>query len=105
MTGALQKNPDFKPTFGLHAKSMIIDGKTAIIGTFNLDPRSTHLNTECITVVQHQILTHKMQQRFDNEFLPENSWHITNDWNPDHTVKLKKRVGTFVRKVVPKSIL
>jgi cardiolipin synthase C len=105
MTGALQKNPDFKPTFGLHAKSMIIDGKTAIIGTFNLDPRSTHLNTECITVVQHQTLTHKMQQRFDNEFLPENSWHITNDWNPDHTVKLKKRVGTFVRKVVPKSIL
>jgi cardiolipin synthase C len=105
MTGALQKNPDFKPTFGLHAKSMIIDGKTAIIGTFNLDPRSTHLNTECITVVQHQTLTHKMQQRFDNEFLPENSWHITHDWNPDHTVKLKKRVGTFVRKVVPKSIL
>ncbi len=105
LTGALRNNPDFKPIFGLHAKSMIIDGKTAVIGTFNLDPRSSHLNTECITVVHHQSLTGTMQQRFNDEFLPENAWGITREWNPDHLVKMKKRVGTFVRKVVPKSIL
>ncbi|MFL5753238.1 MAG: phospholipase D family protein, partial [Bacteroidia bacterium] len=40
MTGALQKKLDYTPVFGLHAKSMVIDGKITVIGTFNLDPRS-----------------------------------------------------------------
>ena len=39
MTGELQKKLDFTPIFGLHAKSMVIDGKVTVIGTFNLDPR------------------------------------------------------------------
>ncbi|MEQ1666491.1 MAG: phospholipase D family protein, partial [Bdellovibrionales bacterium] len=45
MTGALQKTVDFKPIFGLHAKSMVIDGNITVVGTFNLDPRSANLNT------------------------------------------------------------
>ncbi len=51
MTGELQASLDDKPTFGLHAKSMVIDGVTAVVGTFNLDPRSANLNTECFVVV------------------------------------------------------
>jgi phosphatidylserine/phosphatidylglycerophosphate/cardiolipin synthase-like enzyme len=105
MTGALREKPDFQPIFGLHAKSMIIDDKTAIIGTFNLDPRSTHLNTECFVVVNNKALTHKMKTRFDDEFKPENAWQTTTKWNPDGEVSLTKRAGTYIRKVVPKSIL
>ena len=37
MTGALQKKMNYTPTFGLHAKSMVIDNEIAVIGTFNLD--------------------------------------------------------------------
>ena len=33
------------PIFSLHAKTMVIDGKSAYIGSFNLDPRSENLNT------------------------------------------------------------
>jgi len=105
MTGALQKKLDFAPIFGLHSKSMIIDGHITVIGTFNLDPRSAHLNTECITVVYNKNLTDSVAKGFEEEFLPENAWETTKDWNPDSKVSLKKRAGTFVRKVVPKSIL
>jgi len=45
MTGALQQKINYTPVFGLHAKSMVIDKQIAVIGTFNLDPRSANLNT------------------------------------------------------------
>jgi len=51
MTGALQKNLHHTPIFGLHAKSMVIDDNITVIGTFNLDPRSANLNTECFTII------------------------------------------------------
>ncbi len=34
---------DKSPVFAIHAKSMVIDGTTLFIGTFNLDPRSANL--------------------------------------------------------------
>ena len=51
MNNELQQKLDYAPTFGLHAKSMIIDNKITVIGTFNLDPRSANLNTECISIL------------------------------------------------------
>ncbi len=48
MTGDLQVTLDYAPIFGLHAKSMVVDKNITVIGTFNLDPRSANLNTECI---------------------------------------------------------
>ena len=53
MTGALQATLDYAPTFGLHAKSMVVDDHIAVIGTFNLDPRSANLNTECFAVIRN----------------------------------------------------
>ncbi len=105
MTGALKEKPDFQPIFGLHAKSMIIDRKTTVIGTFNLDPRSTHLNTECMVVIHNQRLTDGVRKGFEDEFQPENAWQVTETWNPDQMVGKTKRIKTYIRKVVPKSVL
>ncbi len=52
MSGTLQEQLDFTPIFGLHAKSMVVDERIAVIGTFNLDPRSANLNTECFAVIR-----------------------------------------------------
>ena len=41
-----------KASFGLHAKSMVVDGEALVIGTFNLDPRSANLNTEGIAILR-----------------------------------------------------
>jgi phosphatidylserine/phosphatidylglycerophosphate/cardiolipin synthase-like enzyme len=105
MTGALQKELDFAPIFGLHSKSMVVDGKTTVIGTFNLDPRSANLNTECLAIIHSASITQRVLQGMEIEFSPENSWETTLDFNPDSKVGSKKRIKAWTRKIVPKGIL
>ncbi|MFL5728578.1 MAG: phospholipase D-like domain-containing protein [Cytophagaceae bacterium] len=105
MAGGLQEKLDYAPVFGLHAKSMVIDGKIAVIGTFNLDPRSANLNSECVTVIYSEKLAAGVLKGMEEEFKPGNSWQTTSEFNPDSEAKLKKRVKTFTRRAVPKSIL
>lgn len=38
---------EYKPGF-IHAKTLVVDGNTSIVGTANMDFRSMHLNFECI---------------------------------------------------------
>lgn len=105
MTGALQEKLDYTPVFGLHAKSMVVDGRITVIGTFNLDPRSANLNSECITVIHSAKIASGVLKGMEEEFKPENSWETTLESNPDKEAGKLKRAGTFVRKVVPKKIL
>jgi phosphatidylserine/phosphatidylglycerophosphate/cardiolipin synthase-like enzyme len=105
MTGALQSEIDFTPVFGLHAKSMVIDGKITVIGTFNLDPRSANLNTECMAIIHSESVSAAVFEGMEVEFKPENSWETTSTFNPDAYVDVKKRVKAWTRKVVPKHIL
>ncbi len=105
MTGEVQKELDYKPIFGLHAKSMVIDGKTAVVGTFNLDPRSANLNTECLVIVRNKQVAQGVLQGMEIEFLPENSWETTLKNNPDNKVGYKKRLKSFSRRLVPVDIL
>lgn len=105
MTSELQIKLDYKPVFGLHAKSMVIDNKTTVIGTFNLDPRSANLNTECIVVVESEKISNGVSKGMEIEFQPENSWETTLDYNPDSEVSNYKRLKTWTRKVIPKEIL
>ncbi|GAB5475152.1 MAG: phospholipase D family protein [Maribacter sp.] len=105
MTGELQEAIDYAPIFGLHAKSMIIDDTITVIGTFNLDPRSANLNTECITIVYSDQVAKNVKIGFEEEFKPENAWETTLEFNPDSEVDTFKRVKTWTRKVLPKNIL
>jgi putative cardiolipin synthase len=84
---------------------MVIDGKIAVIGTFNLDPRSANLNTECIAVIHSENVAKNVLEGMEAEFKPENSWETTLTFNPDAKATVKKRVKTWTRKVVPKDIL
>lgn len=105
MTDELQGKIDYTPVFGLHSKSMVIDGEITVIGTFNLDPRSANLNTECITVIHSKEVTAEVAAGIEKEFLPENAWETTLEFNPDKLVPRMKRLKTWTRKIVPKSIL
>ncbi len=105
MTGELQQTLDHQPIFGLHAKSMVIDDETTVIGTFNLDPRSANLNTECIVIVRSEKLSKGVKEGMEVEFKPENSWETTLTFNPDSEVSTYKRLKTWTRKVIPKEIL
>ena len=105
MTGALQTKLNYSPTFGLHAKSMVVDGKITIIGTFNLDPRSANLNTECVAIIKSEKISQGVLKGMEEEFKPENSWETILTSNPDSKADFKKRLKTMTRKIVPKDIL
>lgn len=105
MSDALQSKLDYVPIFGLHAKTMVIDEETTIIGTFNLDPRSANLNTESIVIIPSKDISQRVEHGMIIEMLPENAWQITEDWNPDSDNSFLKRLKIKSRIIVPKSIL
>lgn len=105
MMSELQSTLEYAPIFGLHAKSMVVDAKIAVIGTFNLDPRSANLNTECVTIIHSEKVAKEVLSGMEEEFKLENSWETTLDFNPDSEVDNVKRVKTWTRKILPKSIL
>ncbi len=105
MTGALQEAVGYAPTFGLHAKSMVIDRNVAVIGTFNLDPRSANLNTECLVAVYDSTIAVNLIDAMVEDMKPENAWHTTATFNPDGEASWWKRFNIWLRWIVPESIL
>jgi cardiolipin synthase C len=105
MTGALQKKMNYTPIFGLHAKGMVVDGETTVIGTFNMDPRSANLNTECITIIRSAKLSAGVLRGMEEELKPENAWETTLTYNPDKEATVGRRVKTWTLKALPQSIL
>jgi putative cardiolipin synthase len=105
MTGELKSVIIKEPIFGLHAKTMVIDNEITVIGTFNLDPRSANLNTECIAIINSLEIAKSVLAGINEEFKPENSWETTLSYNPDSEVTKMKRLRTWTRKIIPKEIL
>jgi putative cardiolipin synthase len=105
MTRDLQESLGVVPVFGLHAKSMVIDGHVTVIGTFNLDPRSANLNTECVTIIESDAIAAGVLAGMETEFRPENAWETTAEANPDAHAGPWKRLKAWTRRVVPKRLL
>lgn len=61
---------------GLHAKSMVIDERIAMVGTHNFDPRSDRLNTESAVIVHDAAFARELADVIRHDALPENSWTI-----------------------------
>lgn len=61
----------------LHAKTMLIDDETLIIGSMNLDPRSIYLNAEIVGVIDSRALAARVKkQLFDVAFDPQNAFEL-----------------------------
>jgi phosphatidylserine/phosphatidylglycerophosphate/cardiolipin synthase-like enzyme len=84
---------------------MVIDDYITVVGTFNLDPRSANLNTECFAISYSSVIAKGVLTGMQEEYKPENSWHTTLEFNPDEVVAKSKRIKTFTKKIVPKGIL
>jgi putative cardiolipin synthase len=93
------------PTFGLHAKTMVIDEAISVVGTFNFDPRSSNLNTECLTIIHCDSLAEQLGKTLEQDFKSENAWQITPDFNPDSTCTIFRQMKSKIRYLVPKDIL
>ncbi|TCI03718.1 phospholipase D family protein [Corallincola luteus] len=90
-----------EPIFALHAKSFVVDGQLAYVGTFNLDPRSANLNTEVGALFNEPTLSSRLEQSILNDMLPVNSWRVTKGDNPDKHASLAKRAKLMGFKLLP----
>jgi len=90
-----------QPVFALHAKSMVIDGQTLFIGTFNVDPRSANLNTEVGLFMDSEALAAQLAASIERDMRPENSWRVTREFNPDREVPLAKRLHAGLYRALP----
>ncbi len=61
---------------GLHAKSLVIDRRFAIVGTHNFDPRSDRLNTESLVIVDDPAFATRLAETIEHDMRPENAWTI-----------------------------
>ena len=91
--------PAMPPVFALHAKSMVVDGRVAYIGTFNFDPRSENLNTEVGVIVHHEGFAQQVQGLIEADMRPENSWNATDE--PDQYVPLTRRGQVRLWQLLP----
>jgi putative cardiolipin synthase len=88
------------PIFAMHAKTMVIDGTSLFIGTFNLDPRSANLNTEIGVRIECPLLARQVEARIEEDMQPRNSWEPLAD-NPDEQASLGKRIKLWFWERLP----
>lgn len=97
----------------LHTKAAIIDDRQVFVGSYNLDPRSTSLNTEQGVLATHPALAAELRAIFERELQGPRSWQVTLDqgrlrWNDGTRVldsepgaKRSQRVLAWLMKVLP----
>jgi putative cardiolipin synthase len=88
---------------GLHTKAMVIDDRVAVIGSYNMDPRSRVWNSEIALIVRDPDFARQVLQEMERDFTPEASWRLSLDdtgaliWtgeSGDELVQLTKDPGS-----------
>lgn len=65
---------EFKGPDVLHAKSAVIDDRTVLIGSYNVDPRSQNLNMEVMCVADDEEVAAELRASIERHM--QNAWHI-----------------------------
>ncbi|MBP6597080.1 MAG: phospholipase D family protein [Arenimonas sp.] len=67
---------------GLHAKSLVVDGRIGVVGSHNFDPRSDNYNTESMVVVHDAAFAAALAASIRGDMAPENAWLIAAQEKP-----------------------
>jgi len=78
---------------GLHAKSMVIDGRIGVVGTHNFDPRGDHYNTESAVVIEDPAFAQALRASIWRDIAPANSWVIARRDKPPVFSGLNYSIG------------
>lgn len=71
------------PRVGLHSKSFVVDGRVAMIGSHNFDPRSESFNTENGLIVWDEGFARAVEQLIRRDIEPQNSWVVAMRPDPE----------------------
>jgi putative cardiolipin synthase len=72
----VNEGSDEAPNIGMHAKTMVVDGEIAIVGSHNFDSRSAIMNTENIVIIWDRDVAAAVEQNIMKDTEPQNSWVI-----------------------------
>ncbi|HEY9112052.1 MAG TPA: phospholipase D family protein [Rhodanobacteraceae bacterium] len=72
------------PRISLHAKSLVVDGRIAMVGSHNFDPRSAHYNTEGGVIVDDPAFARQLRATILRDAAPRNAWLVA----PRHPIPI-----------------
>jgi phosphatidylserine/phosphatidylglycerophosphate/cardiolipin synthase-like enzyme len=84
---------------GLHAKSIVIDGATTLIGSHNFDPRSDRYNTESGFIIRDTEFAQLVRASVLRDNAPENAWTIARSEQRNWFSRLNGRIGDVSSKL------
>ena len=87
------------PYLCIHSKSLVVDGKLAVIGSYNLDPRSGNLNTEVAVFTKTPQVVEQLQQEILIDIQPRNSWAIWKKRPFRSLQQISKTFGSLFKKI------
>jgi phosphatidylserine/phosphatidylglycerophosphate/cardiolipin synthase-like enzyme len=80
---------------GLHAKSLVIDGSIAVIGSHNFDPRSDNYNTESGFIIHDATVAQLAREAIRQDIEPENAWVIAKRQQSHATEGVNNAIADF----------
>ncbi|MFT4178441.1 MAG: phospholipase D family protein [Thermomonas sp.] len=78
---------------GLHAKSLVVDGRVGVVGTHNFDPRGDTLNTESAVVIEDPAFARALATSIRRDMAPGNAWTIARRDRPPVLSGLEYSLG------------
>ncbi|HEX7325205.1 MAG TPA: phospholipase D family protein [Rhodanobacteraceae bacterium] len=85
------------PRISLHAKSLVVDGQIAMVGSHNFDPRSARINTEDGVIIDNRAFAEQVRASILRDAAPQNSWLVA----PRHPIPIigdvSQAIGDFSR--------
>ena len=80
---------------GLHAKSLVIDDRVAMIGSHNFDPRSDDYNTESGFIFYDRAVTERVRAEILRNTAPQNAWVIARRPRPLLVERINNAINDF----------
>ncbi len=62
--------------FALHSKSLVVDRRIAYVGSFNINLRSTYLNSETALIIDSPVLAERIAGSIEELMAPDSSWQV-----------------------------
>ncbi len=62
--------------FALHSKSLVLDRRIVYVGSFNINLRSTYLNSETALIIDSPVLAERIALSIDELMAPDSSWQV-----------------------------
>ena len=90
-------------TESLHGKTYIFDGRISLIGSYNLDARSTFLNTETMILIDSKDFAHYLQKEL-NKTIDQHSLQVLEDGSYKNDNKVKELEAAIWKKLVVKAL-